>query len=193
MKCLSWLKTSVSVSTRPNDPKLHHTASKKLVQTTLTLCKGQFLVERGTTAVPPCPWQKFLKPHLKTDKMRFYNGITQEIYESAYVALQTRFATYLNGQQQFCWDVTKRIRRLKAVLANCEEDNLKFVSLQKDLVVLLYRVMKSKENGKGRRSRSVKTKTEFPWSGKLESFWQTIILHRMLLTEFVPIHMERSH
>ena len=43
----------------------------------------------------------------------------------------------------------------------------------------------------GRRSRSVKTKTEFPWSGKLESFWQTIILHGMLLTEFVPIHMER--
>ena len=114
MKCLSWLKASVSVSTRPNDPELHHTASKKLVQTTLTLCKGQFVVERETIAVPPCPWQKFLKPHLKTDKMRFHNGITQEIYESAYVALQTRFATYLNGQQQFCWDVTKRIRRLKA-------------------------------------------------------------------------------
>ena len=94
MKCLSWLKASVSVSTRPiaNDPKLHHTASKKLVQTTLTLCKGQF-VERGTTAVPSCSWQKFLKPHLQTDKMRFHNGITQEIYESAYVALQARFAT----------------------------------------------------------------------------------------------------
>ena len=43
MKCLSWLKASVSVNTRPNDPKLHHTASKKLVQTTLTLCKGQLL------------------------------------------------------------------------------------------------------------------------------------------------------
>ena len=116
-----WLKAPVSVSTRPNDPKLHHTASKKLVQTTLTLCKGQFVVEKGTTAVPPCPWQKFLKPHPKTDKMRFYNGITKEIYESAYVGLQTRFATYLNGQQQFRWDVTERIRRLKAVLANYEQ------------------------------------------------------------------------
>ena len=54
--------------------------------------------------------------------------------------------------------------------------------------------MKSKENGKGTRSRRVKTKrkTEFPWSGMLESFWPTI-LHGMLLTEFVPIHMERSH
>ena len=65
----------MSVSTRPNDPKLHHTA-------------------------------KFLKPHPKTDKMRFYNSITKEIYESAYVALQTWFV---------------RIRRLKAVLANYEE------------------------------------------------------------------------
>ena len=95
-KCLSWLKAPVSVSTRPNDPKLHPAASKKLVQTTLTLRKGQFVAERGTTAVPPCPWQKFLKPHPKTDKMRFYNGITKNIYESAYEALQTRFATYLN-------------------------------------------------------------------------------------------------
>ena len=110
-KCLSWLKAPVSV--RPNVSKLHHTASKKLVQTTLTLRKGQFVVEKGTTAVPPCSWQKFLKPHPKTDKMRFYNSITKEIYESAYVTLQTRFATYLNRQQQFRWDVTERIRRLR--------------------------------------------------------------------------------
>ena len=108
-KCLSWLKAPVSVSTRPNDPKLHHTASKKLVQTTLTLCIGQFVVEKGPTAVSQCPWQKLLKQHPKTDKMRFNNSITKEIYESAYVALQTWFATYLNGRQQFRWDVTERI------------------------------------------------------------------------------------
>ena len=204
--------------------------------------------------------------------MRFYNGITKEIYESAYVALQTRFATYLNGQQQSRWDVTERIRRLKDVLANYEEglipkenimikrylqmpadptvkdvslasrafehvkstcakndellEMLKkrnqelydeeneikrwakneaevvhgYISTMKELKEKLVCLednfkFKSKENGKGRRSRRVKTKrnTEFPWSGMLESFWPTIILHGMLLTEFVPIHMERSH
>ena len=68
-KCLGWLKAPVtqtaSVNTRPNAPKA-------LKQTTLMLRKGQFVFERQTTAVPSCPWQKFLKPHPKTDKMRFY-------------------------------------------------------------------------------------------------------------------------
>ena len=85
------------------------------------LRKGQFVFERQTTAVPPCPWQKFLKPHPKTDKMRYYNDVTREIYESAYVPLQTRFASYLNVQQQFRWDVTEKIKKLEAVLTSYEE------------------------------------------------------------------------
>jgi hypothetical protein len=117
-KCLNWLKApvtqTVSVNTRPNVPKT-------LKQTTLMLRKGQFVFERQTTAVPPCPWQKLLKPHPKTDKMRFYNDVTREIYESAYVPLQTRFASYLNGQQQFRWDVTEKIKKLEAVLTSYEE------------------------------------------------------------------------
>jgi transposase len=53
--------------------------------------------------------------------MRFYNDVTREIYESAYVPLQTRFASYLNGQQQFRWDVTEKIKKLEAVLTSYKE------------------------------------------------------------------------
>ncbi|CAB3995990.1 Hypothetical predicted protein [Paramuricea clavata] len=54
--------------------------------------------------------------------MRFYNDVTREMYDSAYVPLQNRFATYLNSQQQFCWDVTEKIKnKLEAVLTSYEE------------------------------------------------------------------------
>jgi hypothetical protein len=55
--------------------------------------------------------------------------------------------------------------------------------------------MKYRENEKGGRSRKARTKrkTEFLWSGILESFWQTTISHGMLLTEFAPIRMGRNH
>lgn len=122
-KCLSWLKAPVN--TRPLDLDLHHpktTAPKKVKQTTLTFCQGQFVLGRETTAVDSkFPWHKVFKPHPKTNKIRFYNDVTREIYESAYVGKQSQFASYLNGQQQFRWDVTEKIRNLEGVLRSYEE------------------------------------------------------------------------
>ena len=91
-------------------------------QTTITFCQGQFVLARGTTAADSKPpWHKFLKPHPKTNKIRFYNDVTKEIYESAYVVKQSQFESCLNGQQQFRWDITQEIRNLEGILRSYEE------------------------------------------------------------------------
>ena len=46
--------------------------------------------------------------------MKFFNEVTGEIYNFAYVVKHSQFRNYLNGQQQFCWNVIKQIYKLAA-------------------------------------------------------------------------------
>ena len=63
-----------------------------------------------------------------------------------------------------------------------ENYNLEPQVFRKNLVVPLHALMKYRENVKGRWSRKAKTRTntEFLSSEMLQSFRQTIILHRVL-------------
>ena len=67
------------------------------------------------------PWEVFLKSNPKTEKMKYFNSITEEIYNSAYASKQCQFISYLNGQRQFRWDVKQRILKLESVMQSYEE------------------------------------------------------------------------
>ena len=51
------------------------------------------------------PWKKYLIPNRKTERMSFFNSITEEVYESAFTAKQSQFKAYLDGQRQFRWGI----------------------------------------------------------------------------------------
>ena len=62
------------------------------------------------------PWTKFLKPNPKTEKMQYFNEVTQQIYESAYISKQAQFSTYLNGQRLFRWETKQKIDRIEGII-----------------------------------------------------------------------------
>ena len=117
----------------------------------------------------------------------------QELYDE-----ENEIKQWAKNEAEVVHGYISTMKELKEKLV-CLEDNLKFVtiSLQKKFsssAVSCYEIQRKRKRKKEQKSKKQKQKkTEFPWSGMLESFWQTIILHGMLLTEFVPIHMERSH
>ena len=53
--------------------------------------------------------------------MRFFNQVTQEIYESAFIHKQTQFRSYLNGQRQFRWEISQQIENLTDVSGYYEQ------------------------------------------------------------------------
>ena len=48
--------------------------------------------------------------------MLYFNDVTRQIYESAYISKQTEFNTYLNGQRLFTWDTKKNIEKFEAIV-----------------------------------------------------------------------------
>ena len=62
----------------------------------------------------------FRKPNPKTEKMKYFNEVTEAIYRSSYVEKQTQFISYLNGQRQFRWDVKQKIAKLESVMQSYE-------------------------------------------------------------------------
>jgi hypothetical protein len=67
------------------------------------------------------PWERFLKPQAETERLKYFNDVTKEIYESAYSQKQSQFISYLNGQRQFRWNTKKRIEKLQHVTKLYEE------------------------------------------------------------------------
>ena len=48
--------------------------------------------------------------------MLYFNDVTQQNYESAYISKQTQFNTYLNGQRLFRWDTKENIEKFEAIV-----------------------------------------------------------------------------
>ena len=67
------------------------------------------------------PWENYLRPNAKTERMKYFNDVTKEIYESAFTHKQSQFLSYLNGQRQFRWDTKKRIEKLQHVTKSYQE------------------------------------------------------------------------
>ena len=64
-------------------------------------------------------WEKFLIPNKKTERMKYFNSITKELYESAFAAKQTQFQAYLDGQRRFRWGIKSEVRDVTKRLDAC--------------------------------------------------------------------------
>ena len=74
---------------------------------------GQLQVLRNESAVSDVePWQKYLLPNAHSKKLRFFNSIVQQIYESAFRHKQSGFRNYLLEQQQTRWALNNKIEEL---------------------------------------------------------------------------------
>ena len=69
--------------------------------TELSLVRGKFVMTPATNFSKKEPWEKYLKLEAKTLRMKFFNEITKEIYQSAFVQKQSQFDSYLNGHRLF--------------------------------------------------------------------------------------------
>ena len=56
------------------------------------------------------PWDKYLYPYPKTDRMKFYNSVVQDIYKAA--KGRPDFTSYLREQQTFRWNTQTEITHL---------------------------------------------------------------------------------
>lgn len=56
------------------------------------------------------PWEKYLYPHPKTERMVFYNRIIEDIHMST--SGHIKHESYLREQQSFRWNVHVRLERL---------------------------------------------------------------------------------
>ena len=79
------------------------------------------IVPSSNCALEKKPWERFLKPQAKTERIKYFNDVTKEIYESAYTQKQSQFISYLNGQREFRWNTKKRIEKLQHVTKLYEE------------------------------------------------------------------------
>ena len=79
------------------------------------------IVPSSNCALEKKPWERFLKPQAKTERIKYFNDVTKEIYESAYTQKQSQFISYLNGQRQFRWNTKKRTEKLQHVTKLYEE------------------------------------------------------------------------
>ena len=86
--------------------------------TELSLVRGKFVMTPATNFSKKEPWEKYLKLEAKTPRMKFFNEITKEIYQSAFVQKQSQFDSYLNGQRLFRWDTKQKIAKLEAVASH---------------------------------------------------------------------------
>ena len=58
------------------------------------------------------PWQKYLLPNPHSKKLKFFNSIVQQVYESAFRHKQAGFKNYLLEQQQMRWALNNKIEEL---------------------------------------------------------------------------------
>ena len=103
----------------------------EIKQSVLTFSKGQFALKSDSNVASEKPWDSFLKTNPKTEKMRFFSQVTQEIYELAFIHKQTQFRSYLNEQRQFRWEISQQIENLTDISGYYEQcliikENIKF-------------------------------------------------------------------
>ena len=79
------------------------------------------IVPSSNCAMEKKPWERFLKPQAKTERIKYFNVVTKEIYESAYTQKQSQFISYLIGQRQSRWNTKKIIEKLQHVTKLYEE------------------------------------------------------------------------
>jgi hypothetical protein len=70
----------------------------------ITFAGGKFVLGASTHTQEE-PWKKFLIPTAKTDRLKYFNSLTKEVYDSAYTSKQSRFQSYLDGQRRFWWEI----------------------------------------------------------------------------------------
>ena len=58
------------------------------------------------------PWEKYLLPNPHTERLKFYNSVVPQIYESSFVSKQAGFKQYLLEQQQMRWQLNTKIKAL---------------------------------------------------------------------------------
>ena len=82
-------------------------------QSIICFSKRKFVCQKPKGPAPVIPlWQFYLYPPPKSARLQFFNEISKEIYEFAYVAKQSQFKDYLNGQRQFHWKMMKQMEKL---------------------------------------------------------------------------------
>ena len=64
---------------------------------------------------PEKPWLKYLIPNVKSERLKFYNSTTEDIYESAFIGKQFTFQAYLEGQRKFRWDIKTKLARIEKI------------------------------------------------------------------------------
>jgi hypothetical protein len=87
----------------------------------LKLCGGKFQLDSKTNMVEKEAWEKFLIPNVKSERLIYFNSITREVFQSAYVAKQSRFQPYLDGQRRFRYGVKTKSDGLQKTISSYKE------------------------------------------------------------------------
>ena len=64
------------------------------------------------------PWQKYIIPNVRSERLMYHNQLTKEIYLSAYSCKQSGFQSYLNCQRQFRWSTKCSLAKLQNIVSN---------------------------------------------------------------------------
>ncbi len=83
------------------------------------------------------PWKKYLIPNVKSDRLTYFNSVTEDIYKSAYVAKQSRFQAYLDGQRCFRWEISCKFSKVEKNIISYKEGTIP----KQNLNCLRYRVV----------------------------------------------------
>ena len=74
---------------------------------------GKFVVGGDAEVKTVKPWEKFYIPNVKTDRLTYYNSITENVYKSAYAKKQSSFQAYLEGQRKFRWSIKVELENIQ--------------------------------------------------------------------------------
>ena len=63
----------------------------------------------------------YLIPYVKSDRLKYFNSVTEDIYKAAYASKQTKFQSYLDGQRRFRWSLKGDLKKFENRLAKCTD------------------------------------------------------------------------
>lgn len=89
--------------------------------TAISFVGGKFQLSGKAMVVEKSPWEKFLIPNVKSDRLIYFNSITKSVYESAFTVKQSTFQAYLDGQRRFRYGVVTKCKNLENVLSSYKE------------------------------------------------------------------------
>ena len=76
-----------------------------------------FLVSSFCSPQSKEPWKLYLIPNVKSDRLKYFNSMTEEIYKAAYTSKQTKFQSYLDGQRRYRWSFNDDLEEFENRLA----------------------------------------------------------------------------